>query len=91
MKCELCNSGRCGHKSRLCEPCTEAIVRLWTIANNTCPPTNGAGRGRCREKQVATCGGVRQAANCCSPMSSRERIYWLRVPEANRLAALSQV
>ena len=23
MKCELCNSGHCGHESRLCEPCTE--------------------------------------------------------------------
>jgi len=56
MKCELCNSGRCGHQSRLCEPCTQAIVRLWTIANNTCPPTNGAGEavaGRSESQRAA--------------------------------------
>ena len=45
MRCELCNSGHREHESRLCKPCTEAIVRLWTIANNTCPSINGAGAG----------------------------------------------
>ena len=56
MKCELCNSDHCGHESRLCEPCTEAIVRLWTIANNTCPPTNGteeAVAGRSKSQRAA--------------------------------------
>ena len=43
MKCELCNSGHREHESKLCEPCTEAIVRLWTIAKSTCLPINDAG------------------------------------------------
>ncbi len=55
MKCELRNLDHCGHESRLCEPCTEAIVRLWTIANNTCSPT-GAGEavaGRSKSQRAA--------------------------------------
>ena len=59
MKCELCNSDRWGHESRLCEPCTEAIVRLWTIANNTCPPTNGA--------QEGVAGSSKSQRGRCSP------------------------
>jgi len=33
MKCELCNSARREPEQRLCEPCIEAVIRLWTIAN----------------------------------------------------------
>jgi len=33
MKCELCNSGPRERKQKLCQPCIEAVVRLWNIAN----------------------------------------------------------
>jgi hypothetical protein len=34
MKCELCKSDEPEPRQRLCVPCTEAVVRLWNIANN---------------------------------------------------------
>jgi len=33
MKCELCNSGPRERKQKLCQPCIEAVARLWNIAN----------------------------------------------------------
>jgi len=33
MKCELCSSADRMAGQRLCQPCVEAVARLWTIAN----------------------------------------------------------
>jgi len=32
MKCELCNSGYQEPEQKLCQPCIEAVARLWNIA-----------------------------------------------------------
>jgi hypothetical protein len=32
MKCELCNSDYREPEERLCEPCLEAVARLWNIS-----------------------------------------------------------
>ncbi len=42
MKCELCNSVRPEPEQRLCEPCIEAVARLWAIANNPSVLLNSA-------------------------------------------------
>ena len=33
MKCELCSSGKRERKQRLCQPCMEAMSRLWKIVS----------------------------------------------------------
>ena len=45
MNCELCNSAYLVPDQRLCEPCIEAVARLWTIAHHTRLPIDGAGEG----------------------------------------------
>jgi len=33
MKCELCGSSHQEPERKLCQPCIEAVARLWNIAN----------------------------------------------------------
>jgi len=33
MKCELCHSGYQEPEQKLCQPCVEAVARLWNITN----------------------------------------------------------
>ena len=45
MKCELCNAGHREPEQKLCEPCIEAVARLWRIVNAPGPAMRAAGEG----------------------------------------------
>ena len=45
MKCELCDAGHREPEQKLCQPCMEAVARLWRIVNAPCPAMGAAGEG----------------------------------------------
>ncbi|MGB8770951.1 MAG: hypothetical protein WCC92_15130 [Candidatus Korobacteraceae bacterium] len=45
MKGELCDAGHREPEQKLCQPCVEAVARIWRIVNAPGPSIGAAGEG----------------------------------------------
>lgn len=45
MKCELCNADHREPQAKLCQPCMEAVARIWTLVSTPASSIRAAGDG----------------------------------------------